>query len=69
MILSAKDPAVYDVMASVMNMTNDDKALLSPQMVLKVLAFKASKWFKQMTGGQTETAVQSREDSAGFVSR
>jgi hypothetical protein len=54
MALSFEDRAVYEVMAGVMNMTADDTALLSPQMMLKVLAFKASKWWKQVTGGKTQ---------------
>jgi hypothetical protein len=54
MALSFEDTAVYEVMAGVMNMTADDTALLNPQMMLKVLAFKGRKWWKQVTGGKTQ---------------
>ena len=49
MALSGQDPAVYDTVIAVMHMRESDKALLSPQMVFKVLAFKASNWWKQIT--------------------
>jgi hypothetical protein len=59
-MLAAKDADVYNEMVAVMHMRRDEKALLSPQMMLKVLAFKASKWWKQVTGdgsrGESRTA-------------
>jgi len=53
--ISAQDRAVYDEVVAVMHMRKDEKALLSPQMVYKVLAFKAGRWWQALTGGSTGT--------------
>jgi hypothetical protein len=49
MTLSGQDRAVYDTVTAVMHMRKSDKALLSPQMVFKVLASKVNNWWKQIT--------------------
>ena len=65
MALSGEGRAVYDTLIAVMHMGESDKALLSPQMVFKVLALKLNNWWKQITAGlgqkksseETEAAV------------
>ena len=61
MTLSAQERAVYDTVIAVLHMREGDKALFSPRMVLKVLAFKVNNWWKQITAGGKEKTPEGGE--------